>query len=424
MFTLCCAKIYNDKQFEILVSRAAYFKLSPILKTKSKIMIKNLLFVLFAVTFIYCQSAFSQTLIHGTVVDVADGRTLIVKNLSGRTLNIQLRFLEVPEAEQPLADVVKNHLKELAVGKKIEVIGMRLLDTRVIGIGTLIEKGNRLDLSGQMLRDGAGWFDIHDATSANSLDFYRETETAARNEKRGVWGISEMKTPWDYRSEKTAALSKSVQKTAAVADNEPDEPSYQKTIKNSAGGKINTRQMGIYDPYFNPAPANLTEKLKAQMMKEGAAGNQGNNLSANLSQIYFAQYNKGTISTKPYNFEVQNGNRREKITAMFVYDYSVENSSKNVGKVGMLFISEINVKPFLQGKNVSVVLEDGTKVNLGTPKYFSTKKAESVAFENIEQSELFTIPASSSLTVMIGKSRTEINNSFKQTIDEFINTLK
>ncbi len=389
-------------------------------------MLKNLLLVSFVTVFLCFQNVYSQTIINGTVVDVIDGRTLVVENASRKKINVQLRFLEVPEIEQPLADVVKNHLKELSVGKRIEVIGMRLLSNRIIGSGTIIEKGNKLDLVGQMLRDGAGWFDIHDADSAgdNFTDSYKKTESAAKNEKRGVWGIPEMKTPWDFRSEKTTVLSKSVEKTNTIEEMTPDEPSYEKTIKNPPGGKINTRQIAIYDSYFNSAPANLAEKLKAQIEKGGAAGNPGSGLSANLSQVYFAQFGKGSISTKPYEFTVQNGNRREKVTAMFVYDYSVDDSTKTLGKIAMLFISEIKTKPFLQGKNVSVLLEDGTKVNLGTPKYLKTKRAESVVFENIEQSEILTITASSSLTVMIGKAKTELDTSFKQTIDEFINTLK
>ncbi len=389
-------------------------------------MFKNLLFVSFITIFLCVHNIYSQSFINGTVVDVVDGRTLVVENSSGKKLNVQLRFLEVPETGQPLAEVIKNHLRELTSGKRIEVVGMRLLSNRIIGTGTILEKGNKLDLSGQMMRDGAGWFDIYDEEGAvsNFADVYKKIEAAAKNEKRGVWGIAGMKTPWDYRSEKAADLTKSAENTAPVKEIEPDEPSYAKTINNLPGGKLTVRRMAIFDPYFASAPGGVNGNKPGLPATIGAAGTGGSGLSANLSQVYFAQFNKGSVSTKPFEVTVQNGSKKEKVTAMFVYDYTVENADKNIGKVGMLILSELKTKPLLQGKTVGLYLDDDTKIDFGVSKYYKSKSAESIIFENIERSKLLAIPASSSLTLMIGKTKTEIDPAFKQIIDEFITTLR
>ncbi len=382
-------------------------------------MFKNLLFISFIALFLCVPNTFSQSLISGRVVDVVDGRTLVVENPSGKRLNVQLRFLEVPEPEQPLAAVVKNHLKELTAGKRIEVAGMRLLNNRIIGTGTIVDKDKKLDLSGQMMRDGAGWFDIYDAEGAVSdfAEVYKKIEASAKSEKRGVWGIPEMKTPWDFRSEK-AALSKPVETAAVIKETERDEPNYAKTLDNSPGKKMTARQMAIFDPYFASAPGGVDSKPGSVPVRTGGSS------STNPSQVYLAQFNKGSISTKPFEVTVQNGSQKEKVTAMFIYDYSLENSGKNIGKLGMLIISELKTKPFLQGKIVALFLDDNTKVDFGVSKYLKSKKTESIVFEDIERSKILAIPASSSLTLMIGKTKTPIDASFKQIIDEFIATLR
>lgn len=226
-----------------------------------------------------------------------------------------------------------------------------------------------------------------------------------------------MKTPWDFRNEKNAALLNVAQPPFSNEASKSDDESYAKSAQTSPAKKPNTRKMAIYDFDFNSAkPAVSSENAPSANKTQGA-------LSANLSQVYFAQFNKGSISTKPFEVTVQNGNKREKVTAMFVYDYSVENSDKNIGKVALMIISEIKVKPFLQDKKVSVVLDNNSQVNLGVSKYFKTRRTESIVFENIDRNEILSITASRSLNLIIGKTKTDIND-FKQIIDEFINTLR
>ena len=108
-------------------------------------MLKNILFTLFVFTFLSLQPVFAQGLINGTVVDVTDGRTLIIQNGSDKTLTVRLRYLETPEPGQPFADVVKNHLKDLALGKKISVTKVVLFDVYTLGVAVISDKTGLLN---------------------------------------------------------------------------------------------------------------------------------------------------------------------------------------------------------------------------------------------------------------------------------------
>jgi len=65
-----------------------------------------------------------------------------------------------------------------------------------------------VDLSSQLIRDGAAWHEP--ATTSGQTPHeaaeYANNQQLAKAEKRGVWSISNLKTPWEIRSERQAAL--------------------------------------------------------------------------------------------------------------------------------------------------------------------------------------------------------------------------
>ncbi len=382
-----------------------------------KSLIVSFLFVVFSL-----QTAFSQGLINGTVVDVVDGRTLIILNAVGKNINVRLRFLEIPEPEQPLSDVVKNHLKDLAVGKKIYVTKVQMFANYTLGVAMISEKTAKIDLTQQMIRDGAGWFDVYDASAATneSAADYQETEMLAKNEKRGVWSIPGMKTPWDYREEKNTVKSTVVAVATEKPEKKPDEMSLAEMVKNSSKDTNGYGRLAIYDFEYKTVKTADTNAAMTENKTNGAV----NENSPDLNRVYNAQFGKGSVSTKAFEFTIQNGKTNQKLAILFGYNYSVQNSNKNISELGLLVIAKLEKLAFLKGKNVALILDDRKKVSLGVGKYNSAKNVEGILFQNLKRDEVLSILESNSVTVVIGKYKKNIPDSYKETIDNFVGTLK
>jgi endonuclease YncB( thermonuclease family) len=158
------------------------------------------LFFIFALNII----TFAQTGVIGRVVDIIDGKTIMIETAAEAKLNVKLQFIEVPELGQSLADVVKEHLRKLALGKTV-LLQARSLSGGAQLIGRVLN-GN-IDLSEQMLRDGAAWYAIleKDSQDSNEHEVYQTTEKAAKSERRGVWGIEGLRPAWEFRAEKQAS---------------------------------------------------------------------------------------------------------------------------------------------------------------------------------------------------------------------------
>jgi endonuclease YncB( thermonuclease family) len=145
----------------------------------------------------------------GEVVEVIDGRTIVVASPAGR-VKVELQFIEVPEPQQSMHEEAKAHLRDLVFGKVVEVRPFRLHGNRTIGRVTLKD----VDVSQQMLRDGAAWHPVAGVgQESNEQKLYSDTQAAARSEKRGVWSVPGLKPAWEFRAEKAA---KAEIKNAAV----------------------------------------------------------------------------------------------------------------------------------------------------------------------------------------------------------------
>src|SRR5688572_3488652 len=96
--------------------------------------------------------SFGQLSSGGEVVDIIDGRTIVVAAANGR-VKIELQFIEVPQPGQELTDTITNHLRTLLVGRIVEYRPKMIIADIVVGRVLL----NNVDVSRQMLRDGAAW---------------------------------------------------------------------------------------------------------------------------------------------------------------------------------------------------------------------------------------------------------------------------
>jgi len=150
----------------------------------------------------FSQTAFSQRLLGGKVVEIIDGKTAIVEIQSSGRLTVVLQFIEIPESEQPLHQTVKGHLEKLILDKHVQVLPRAITQAQTVG---QIFVGD-VDVSQQMIRDGAAWYALPEKGGQNPAEsaIYQNTESLARSEKRGVWSNANLKPAWEFRAEKEA----------------------------------------------------------------------------------------------------------------------------------------------------------------------------------------------------------------------------
>lgn len=157
-----------------------------------------LLFLILALTTL----GYSQSTMSGKVVEVIDGKTIVIEISSGK-LTAALQFIETPEREQPLYWTVRDHLEKLVLGKTVEFRPQGLSATTTFG--RLYVGG--LDIAQQMLRDGAAWHITADVSGQKQEEssVYQYNQEQAKSEKRGVWGVENLKPAWEFRAEKREA---------------------------------------------------------------------------------------------------------------------------------------------------------------------------------------------------------------------------
>ena len=160
-------------------------------------------------------SAFPQTRMGGKAVQLIDGKTVVVELPTGR-VNVELQYIDVPEPGEQMYKSVYDHLQYLILGKNVSFRLGGFVGSRMTG--ELQVDG--VDISRQMLRDGAAWHlpGARSGQDATGFALYAESESAARNEKRGIWSVPDLKAPWIIRDEKLAERVKAFeQKHSSLA---------------------------------------------------------------------------------------------------------------------------------------------------------------------------------------------------------------
>ena len=190
--------------------------------------------------FAFTGSTSAQMTISGEIIDVIDGKTVLVAIPSGK-VKVVLQYIDVPETGQQMSDTVREHLRQLAVGKSVKYRPKTLLRDRAIGQLKIKE----LDISQQMLRDGAAWHVPFQGSGQEIAEHaaYALTEAAAKNEKLGVWSIPGLKPAWEFRADREIAKQK-------------EQNAYYSRPKNSSTAtRFNARNKSA--PQTNPAFANV-----------------------------------------------------------------------------------------------------------------------------------------------------------------------
>lgn len=184
--------------------------------------LKPIIFIV-AVLVLSAISAFPQRALTGKIVEVIDGKTCVFQMPTSR-ITVILQYVEVPEADQPLHRAMKAHLEKLVLDKYIEFNPRTVLKEGTVG-QVLIEG---VDISQQLLRDGAAWYMVpeKDSQKADERALYETSEAQAKAEKRGVWGAENLKPWWVIRAER-AALEKKLEEEAAKKAIKLNQPTSQ-----------------------------------------------------------------------------------------------------------------------------------------------------------------------------------------------------
>lgn len=153
----------------------------------------------FAFVLVLAAIGHAQSTMSGKVVEVLDGKTVVIEVASGK-LTAGIKYIDVPEPEQPLHQTVREHLEKLVLGKDVVFRASGFDPGKTFG--QLYVKS--ADVALQMLRDGAAWQVPVDKSGQNEADSsaYQYHQNLARQEQRGVWGVKDLKPAWQFRADK------------------------------------------------------------------------------------------------------------------------------------------------------------------------------------------------------------------------------
>jgi len=191
---------------------------------------------------VFVVSTVAQLSLQGEVVDVIDGKTIVVA-ISHGNVPVELQYIEVPIAGQALHDTVKDHLRTLVIGQRVNYRPRIMTKERTVVQLTM----NGVDISQQMLRDGAAWHIPWQVSGQERTEFdaYAAMEAAAKNEKRGVWSIPGLKPGWESRPNNNNGLEEKdlVRSNFGVGNARPNRSGRSNPSFGDVGALVNR-----YDP--------------------------------------------------------------------------------------------------------------------------------------------------------------------------------
>ncbi|HEX9961118.1 MAG TPA: thermonuclease family protein [Pyrinomonadaceae bacterium] len=276
-------------------------------------------------TLIFSVSVFAQHKFSGTVVDIVDGKTVVLEMQAGSRITVELQYIEVPEPEQQLHQTVREHLQRMIYGRQVEFLPRGIAETKTIG---QLSVGG-VDVSQQMLRDGAAWHVSPEKSGQDEAqrELYQSNEALAKAEKRGVWSIENLQPAWEFR-----ARSQEVRQQQPTAEPEKVE-SQNQTVSTSR------RRRWTVEEQLKANASNVQMWNDARSAKATEASSGG---ASSLLSNYFSSARIGYTSTPSTFINVAAGNSQVKLDHRAFYFYRGDKSSgveKDVFALGFLTVS-------------------------------------------------------------------------------------
>lgn len=297
-------------------------------------------------------SGFSQRKFGGKVVEVVDGKTVVIDMESGR-LTAVLQYIEIPEREQPLYWTVRTHLENLVLGKAVEFNPQGILPGKTFG--QLYVAG--LDIAQQMLRDGAAWHISAEKSGQDAQEsvVYKQNEEQARSEKRGVWAVKNMKPAWQFRAEMRESEKRREQ---AGSENLAANGFAAKTAESNPTKPVANKRPGMWGD-TNPSLKNV-----------GALVN-GYNAKTKTGYI-------GTSLLGVTEADKEKENDQQKTAVDITYFYNEDDKKGRKGTFVVTVVSLSQEWRFLKFNDLVVVADEKSTV-IGKPKRTTFKDGDRIS---------------------------------------------
>lgn len=382
--------------------------------------IKLLVFVFAVITL--SQNAFSQSRLSGKVLEVLDGKTAVVQIGTTGSLTVVLQYVEIPEAEQPLNSVVKQHLTNLLLGKTVQLIPRGVVNSKTVA---QVFVGG-VDVSQQMIRDGAAWFAMPEKTekSRAEVEVYISNEAQAKAEKRGVWSIEGMKPAWEFRAEKIIR-EKAEEYARIEAITKQNREKYQKT-----GGKKLPPPPAVfsnYEMWKDGRTGGMWDEMQFYMVDQPYNENglmifRGNSAGGKSGKVIAA--NISFVLTKDTVVGLTNGKSTPKMTCAIAYvtgkPTKETTEEKEVFVMGCKSQSEKqNFKPTSQ----LTFTTDGKKINFGKVIHLgrqSEERFDEMMVYFLDRNAITKIAASEKVQIKMGDFSGAMPSDFHSMVKHLI----
>ncbi|WP_370260868.1 thermonuclease family protein [Limnobacter sp.] len=156
-------------------------------------------------------NAKAGSLLMGTVIRVADGDTLTVRDVDGRSQKIRMHAVDAPELQQAHGEQAQQWLSAQVLNKPVKIV-INNTDRYKRVVGKVVLPGEPcgqalcpgdVDINLLGIEQGHLWWYRNYANTQSRVDrqAYEAAENLAREQKLGLWGKPKPQAPWEWRSQ-------------------------------------------------------------------------------------------------------------------------------------------------------------------------------------------------------------------------------
>lgn len=133
------------------------------------------------------------------VIGVKDGDTFVVL-IDGKEQVVRFAHIDCPEKKQPFGNKAKQFVSAMCFGKYVTLIHNNKFDRNKRLIAEVILE-NGANLNKELIKNGLAW-QFKKYSKDNN---YAALELEARQNKIGLWSVSEPIAPWEWRKDERTA---------------------------------------------------------------------------------------------------------------------------------------------------------------------------------------------------------------------------
>jgi len=154
-------------------------------------------YTLLSILLCFCSTVLAADikLIHGHVIKVLDGDTVLVTTIppSPLPLKVRLDYIDAPEMKQDYGSASQRALSKLILDKDVS-ISFSVTDGfgRIVGS---ISTGRGLNVNLEQVRKGLAW--VYKRYTHDPI--FLDAEDSAKARRVGLWSVSHPVAPWKFR---------------------------------------------------------------------------------------------------------------------------------------------------------------------------------------------------------------------------------